>query len=150
LIYDTGHSKISKGRSIQRTGVEIHKADGTTSVQYFKLEDGAVMLEPDVRRYFQDSESVKKIFGDLCEAAPAEAGGKVGTGIHVVNLPSHLNPPPPRGEEVIFLTQWGLKLRFIRTTSNLPSAFDFFIVSLPAASWQSRLVPIGGIDRSRV
>gem|GEM_PF-133396 len=38
--------------------VKIHKADGTTLVQHFKLEDGAVMLEPDIREYFPDSESV--------------------------------------------------------------------------------------------
>ena len=38
--------------------VKIHKADGTTEIQYFKLEDGAVMLESDVRRYFPDSEAV--------------------------------------------------------------------------------------------
>jgi hypothetical protein len=38
--------------------VKIHKADGTTVVQYFTLEDGAVMLEPDVREYFPDSEAV--------------------------------------------------------------------------------------------
>ncbi len=38
--------------------VKIHKADGTTNVQYFTLEEGAVMLESDVRVYFPDSESV--------------------------------------------------------------------------------------------
>jgi hypothetical protein len=38
--------------------VKIHKADGTTVVQHFKLEDGAVMLESDVRKYFPDSEAV--------------------------------------------------------------------------------------------
>jgi len=38
--------------------VKIRKADGTTVVQYFQLEDGAVMLEPDVREYFPDSEAV--------------------------------------------------------------------------------------------
>ena len=32
--------------------VEIHKADGTIDVHYFTLEDGAVMLEPDVREFF--------------------------------------------------------------------------------------------------
>jgi hypothetical protein len=30
--------------------VEIHKLDGSTSVQYFKLEDGAIMLEPDIKK----------------------------------------------------------------------------------------------------
>jgi hypothetical protein len=34
--------------------VLIHNVDGTTSVQYFKLQDGAVMLEPDVRKIFFD------------------------------------------------------------------------------------------------
>lgn len=38
--------------------VVIHKTDGTTEVQYFKLEDGAVMLDSDVRKYFPDSEAV--------------------------------------------------------------------------------------------
>ncbi len=38
--------------------VEIHRADGSTLVQHFKLEDGAVMLESDVREYFPDSEAV--------------------------------------------------------------------------------------------
>lgn len=50
--------------------VEIHKEDGTTSVQYFKLEDGAVMLEPDVQRYFPNSESVNKALRSLIEIIP--------------------------------------------------------------------------------
>ena len=40
--------------------VKIHKMDGTTVVQHFTLEDGAVMLEPDVREYFPTSEAVNK------------------------------------------------------------------------------------------
>ncbi|MBD3305056.1 hypothetical protein GF339_01765 [candidate division KSB3 bacterium] len=40
--------------------VKIHKADGTVDVHYFTLEDGAVMLEPDVQRYFPDSDAVNK------------------------------------------------------------------------------------------
>jgi hypothetical protein len=40
--------------------VKIHKMDGTTVVQHFTLEDGAVMLEPDVREYFPNSEAVNK------------------------------------------------------------------------------------------
>ena len=40
--------------------VKIHKMDGTTIVQHFTLEDGAVMLEPDVREYFPNSETVNK------------------------------------------------------------------------------------------
>ena len=40
--------------------VKIYKGDGTISVQYFKLEDGSVMIESDIREYFPDSESVNK------------------------------------------------------------------------------------------
>lgn len=50
--------------------VEIHKADGTTSVQYFGLEDGAVMLEPDVRKYFPDSEAVNRALRGLIALVP--------------------------------------------------------------------------------
>jgi len=38
--------------------VKINKENGTTIIQHFKLEDGAVMLEPDVREYFPDSAAV--------------------------------------------------------------------------------------------
>jgi hypothetical protein len=50
--------------------VKIHKADGTTVVQHFKLEDGAVMLEPDVRKYFPDSETVNKALRSLIDLIP--------------------------------------------------------------------------------
>ncbi|MFH0976676.1 MAG: hypothetical protein V1874_12910 [Spirochaetota bacterium] len=50
--------------------VVIRKTDGTESVQYFKLEDGSVMLEPDVRDYFPDSESVNKALRSLIEIIP--------------------------------------------------------------------------------
>jgi glutamine synthetase len=40
--------------------IKIHKMDGTTIVQHFTLEEGAVMLEPDVREYFPNSEAVNK------------------------------------------------------------------------------------------
>jgi hypothetical protein len=52
--------------------VVIHKEDGTKSVQYFKLEDGAVMLEPDVRKYFPNSEAVNKALKSLIEIIPAK------------------------------------------------------------------------------
>ena len=52
--------------------VVIHKEDGTDSVQYFKLEDGAIMLEPDVRKYFPTSDAVNKALRVLIEIAPAK------------------------------------------------------------------------------
>lgn len=53
--------------------VEIHEADGTTTVQHFALEDGAVMLEPDVREYFPDSEAVNKALRGLIALIPAKS-----------------------------------------------------------------------------
>jgi hypothetical protein len=52
--------------------VVVHKQDGTDSVQYFKLEDGAIMLEPDVRNYFPTSEAVNKALRSLIEIIPAK------------------------------------------------------------------------------
>jgi hypothetical protein len=52
--------------------VKIHKIDGATTVQYFKLEDGAVMLEPDVREYFSDSEAVNKALRSLIALIPGK------------------------------------------------------------------------------
>jgi hypothetical protein len=50
--------------------VTIHKTDGTTAVQHFRLEDGAVMLEPDVRAYFPDSEAVNNALRCLIPLLP--------------------------------------------------------------------------------
>ena len=40
--------------------VKIHQEDGNTVVKHFTLEDGAVMIEPDIREYFPNSEAVKR------------------------------------------------------------------------------------------
>jgi len=53
--------------------VTIHKTDGTTEVQHFKLEEGAVMLEPDVRAYFPDSETVNKALRGLITLLPKKS-----------------------------------------------------------------------------
>ncbi|GEM_PF-607169 len=45
--------------------VTIHKMDGTTVVQHFKLEEGAVILDPDVRLYFPNDEAVNKALRSL-------------------------------------------------------------------------------------
>jgi len=56
--------------------VKIHKSDGTTLVQYFKLEDGSVMLEPDIREYFPDSEAVNKALRCLIPLVPKKRRAK--------------------------------------------------------------------------
>ena len=52
--------------------VVIHQSDGTTSVQYFKLEEGAVLLAPDVKKYFPNSEAVNKALRSLIEIIPSK------------------------------------------------------------------------------
>jgi hypothetical protein len=58
--YDFSGGVRGKHYKAYREGhtVRIHKENGTTSVQYFSQEDGAIMLDPDVKRYFPDAESV--------------------------------------------------------------------------------------------
>jgi hypothetical protein len=50
--------------------VKVHRLDGTTTVQQFNLPEGAVMLEPDVQKYFPDSESVNHALRALIELIP--------------------------------------------------------------------------------
>ena len=45
--------------------VIVHKDDGSASVQYFTQDDGSVMLDPDVKVHFPDSESVNKALRSL-------------------------------------------------------------------------------------
>lgn len=50
--------------------VKVNRLDGTTTVQHFNLPEGAVMLEPDVKEYFPDSESVNHALRTLIELIP--------------------------------------------------------------------------------
>jgi len=40
--------------------VRVHQEDGSVSVRYFTQEEGAVMLDPDVKARFPNSESVNR------------------------------------------------------------------------------------------
>lgn len=40
--------------------VKVHQEDGSIDVRHFTLEDGAVMIAPDVRKYFPDSDAVNR------------------------------------------------------------------------------------------
>ena len=53
--------------------VKIHQDDGSITTQYFTLEEGAVLLAPDVREYFPDSESVNQALRGLIRLAPHKA-----------------------------------------------------------------------------
>ena len=65
--YDFSKGIRGKHYKAYREGhtVIIHKDDGTKSIQYFTQEDGAVMLDPDIKIHFPDSESVNKALRSL-------------------------------------------------------------------------------------
>jgi len=45
--------------------VIIHKMDGTTEVRDFALPEGTVVLDPDIRAHFPDSEAVNRTLRGL-------------------------------------------------------------------------------------
>lgn len=61
------HKAYREGHS-----VTVHKDDGTVQIQHFTLEDGAVMLESDVRKYFPDSETVNRALRGLITLLPSK------------------------------------------------------------------------------
>jgi len=65
--YDFSKGVRGKHYKAYREGhtVIIHKEDGTKSIQYFREEDGAIMLDPDIKIHFPDSESVNKALRSL-------------------------------------------------------------------------------------
>jgi len=65
--YDFSVGVRGKHAKAYRQGhsVKIDKQDGTTEIRYFTKEDGAVMLDPDVKKHFPDSESVNKALRSL-------------------------------------------------------------------------------------
>ncbi|MCI0475190.1 MAG: hypothetical protein L0Y55_03010 [Anaerolineales bacterium] len=52
--------------------ITIHKADGSTVVKEVKPAKGTVVLEPDVRKYFSDSDSVNAALRSLIRLIPAQ------------------------------------------------------------------------------
>ena len=50
--------------------ITIHRADGTTLVKEVKPVKGAIVLEPDVQKYFPDSDSVNAALRSLIRLVP--------------------------------------------------------------------------------
>jgi hypothetical protein len=75
--YDLSGKEAVRGKYYQAYqqghATKICEEDGTVTVQYFSLQDGAVVLEPDVREYFPDSDSVNKALRSLIALIPAKA-----------------------------------------------------------------------------
>ena len=75
--YDFSGRKGVRGKYHQRYRqdhtVRVRQADGSVSVRRYKLEDGAVLLDPDVRAYFPDSDAVNRALRGLIEIMPKSA-----------------------------------------------------------------------------
>ena len=52
--------------------VTVLKEDGTTEVREFALPEGTVVLDPDVRAYFPDSETVNRTLRELINLIPQQ------------------------------------------------------------------------------
>ena len=65
--------------------VHVQQANGTVVVNHFTLADGTVLLAPDVREYFSDSQSVNDALRSLIallEKVPAKKYRAQSSGSH--------------------------------------------------------------------
>ena len=71
--YDFSKGVRGKHYRAYRKGhyVKIHKTDGKIVTKYFTQEEGSIMLEPDVRQYFPDSDAVNNALRSLLNILPA-------------------------------------------------------------------------------
>ena len=74
--YDFSGKQGVRGKYFQapRQGhtVRITQEDGSVTTQHFTLEDGAVLLAPDVCMYFPDSDRVNQALRGLIQLIPQE------------------------------------------------------------------------------
>lgn len=65
--YDFSEGVRGKHYRAYRAGhvVRVQKSDGSIEERYFTLKDGAVMLDPDIKDEFPDSESVNRALRSL-------------------------------------------------------------------------------------
>jgi hypothetical protein len=74
--YDLSNRTGERGRYYdalqQGYAVHIHENDGTTTIQHYKLEEGVVLLDPDVREYFPDAKSVNAALRSLIALIPSQ------------------------------------------------------------------------------
>src|SRR5512134_1791043 len=68
------HRPLDKGYTVR-----VHQRDGTVVVNHYTLAEGTVLLAPDVREYFSDSETVNEALRSLIqlrEKVPARKYGR--------------------------------------------------------------------------
>jgi hypothetical protein len=73
--YDFSSQHGERGKYYQdyRQGhhVRIYRENGSLETHYFTLEEGAVMLEPDVLAYFPNSETVNHVLRGIIALMPS-------------------------------------------------------------------------------
>jgi len=69
--YDFSQGVRGKHYRAYRAGhvVRVQKSDGSVEEHHFSLQDGAVMLDPDLKAEFPDSESVNRALRSLVAQA---------------------------------------------------------------------------------
>ena len=67
--YDFSKGVRAKHCRAYRAGhlVPVHKRDGSVEERYFTLQEGAVMLDPDLKARFPDSDAVNKALRSLVD-----------------------------------------------------------------------------------
>ncbi len=60
----------------QGHSVRIREEDGATTIQYYQLDEGTVMLDPDVREYFPDAKSVNAALRSLIALIPSRQSSR--------------------------------------------------------------------------
>jgi len=75
--YDFSGGARGKHYQAYRRGyrVLIHKKDGSVEERDFALPEGTVILDPDVRAYFPDSEAVNHALRGLLDLLPQQLVG---------------------------------------------------------------------------
>ena len=73
--YDFSDGVRGKHFKAYREGhtVKIKKEDGSIETRCFTQEDGSIMLDPDVKQHFPDSNSVNKALRSLIAESPSPA-----------------------------------------------------------------------------
>jgi hypothetical protein len=79
--YDLEGKKGVRGKyakSLQKGySVRVLNEDGTVTVQAFVPKENTVLLDPDVKAYFPDSESVNRTLRSLIDLIPEKKAGRV-------------------------------------------------------------------------
>ena len=78
MEYDFRRGVRGKHSKAMQAGytITIHKADGTTMVKDVMPKEGAVVLEPEIRAYFPDSDSVNRTLRCLIPLLPHKRRAK--------------------------------------------------------------------------